>query len=510
MLRLSRLHKTALPKLVNEVRRTPAYLRHAPPGLYVTCDFEKAARHTTLLVDASAEGEPPLTSGVYVLASTGGDDLDFQQAQSVLVGLPGAQDATQASRFVDAVLRPALTRSGMAIPFEGIRTIVLPELHPFVAHTVTELLSRLPQVKFACGPLMTAFLSDANFFTGVRKSLCENDAHLHAKSITFADVPQKNLHPLEDGSAVPVSGECRQLLMATGDLSHARERWRRDRRNKLKHFESYPLFLYDPAFCAMLAPPSAGVHFDWLPFVVHEADAGALLPLPDFFSLQKPGGSPLLEVWRLREQAHQVATALEKFPETQRVLTACYGEVSGGADGYLARLQQAVQKLEELRSRLGRRLATDATRDTERWGAILEEKVLKEAVFTNTAETPTAAEVLAEYRRWASAAFLGRLSRALALAAATLPPDALPEAAKEAAPSPAAATDEDGAAGVQLLKRHFEGRGMASLTPVLEQEEIDVSVFLAMSQEDCKRVFRATFGVVKKMELLQQELRSSH
>ncbi|RNE99168.1 putative serine peptidase [Trypanosoma rangeli] len=510
MLRLSRPHKTALPKLINEVRRTPAYLRHAPPSLYVTCDFEKAARHTTLLVDASVEGEPPLTNGAYVLASTEGDDLDFRKAQSVLVGLPFAQDASQASRFVDAVLRPALTRSGMAIPFDGIQTIILPEPHPFAAHTVKEILSRLPQVRFACSSLMAAFLSDTDFFSGVRKSLCENDAHLPAKLITFADVPQANLQPLEDGAVVPVSGECRKLLVATGDLSRARERWRRERRNKLKHFESYTLFLYDPAFCAMLAPPSAGVHFDWMPFVVHEADANALLPLPDFFSIQKSGGSSLMEVWRLREQVHRVTTALEKFPETQRVLTACYGEVSGGADGYLERLQLTVKKLEELRSRLGHRLVTDTVRDMERWSTVMEEKVLKEVVFTNTADKTTSDVVLAEYRRWASTAYLGRLSRALVHAAATLPPDALPEPAKKASSSLAAKKDVEGAAGVQLLKRHFEGRGMASLAPVLEREEIDVAVFLAMSPEDCKKVFRATFGVVKKMELLQQELRASH
>ncbi|EAN94780.1 hypothetical protein, conserved [Trypanosoma cruzi] len=514
MLRLSCLRKTALPTIINKVCRTPAYLRHAPPGVYVTCDFEKSARHTTLLVDASVEGEPPMTNGAYLLSSTGGDDLAFQQAHSVLVGLPFAQDASQASRFLDTVLRPALARNGMSIPFDGIHTIVLLELHPFAAHAVQEIVSRLPQVKVACSPLMAAFLSDADFFLGVRKSLCENDAHLPAKSITFAGVPQSNLSLLEDGSAVPVSGECRHLLVATGDLSAARERWLRERRNKLKHFESYALFLYDPSFYAMLAPPSAGAHFDWLPFVVHEADAAALLPLPDFFSLQKSTGSSLLEVWRLREHAHRVITALEKFPETQRVLTACYGEVSGGADGYMERLEQTVQKLEELRSRLGRRLATDTARDVAKWSAVMEEKILKEIVFTKKAEKKTSEEVLLEYKQWASASYLGRLSRSLALAGATLPPDIPSEPAQEASPSSssssASSKDTEGAAGVQLLKSHFERRGMASLTPVLEREEIDVVVFLAMGPDDFKKVFKATFGVAKKMELLQQELRSSH
>lgn len=514
MLRPCRAHQTALSRLITNVRRTPAYLRHAPPGLYATCDFKNDKRHATLLLDASVECEPPLTNSVYILASTMGDDLSFQQAQSVLVGLPFAQNASQASRFVDSVLRAALTRSGMGIPFDGIHTLVIPELHPFAAHAVKELLTCLPQLKVACSPLTAAFLSDNNFFAGVRKVLCENDAHLQVQSIMFADVPQKNLLLLEDGSSVAVLGEARQLHVATGDLSAARERWRRERRNKLKHFESYALFLYDPAFYAVHVAPSAGVHFDWLPFVVHEADAAALLPSPDYFSLQKSGGSSLLEVWRPSEQAHRAATALEKFPEAQRVLTACYGEFPGGAEDYLGRLRKTTQKLEELRSRLGHRLATDATRDMEKWGAVMEEKVVKETLLTNAAAR-TPEEVLAEYKQWASASYLGRVARTLVTTSATLPPDALPDAAQQpAAPSPPSTSplenDVKGSVGVQLLERHFEKKGMSSLSPILEREEIDVPVFLAMSPEDFRKVFKATFGVVKKLELLQQELRSSH
>ncbi|ORC91073.1 putative serine peptidase [Trypanosoma theileri] len=519
MLRITQVCRTALPNLINTVRRTPAYLRHAPPGLYVTCDFEKSRRHATLLIDASLDGEAPLTNGTYLLTSTEGDDVSFRQAQSALVGLPYAQNASQASYFADNLLSSSLKRGGMGIPFDGIQTLVIPELNPFAAHIVKELVARLPQLKVACSPLTAAFLSDGDFCAGIRKALCENDEQLTAKLIEFADLPQTNLHIIEDGSTISFFGESRKLSVASGDLSQTRERWKRERRNKLKHFESYGLFLYDPAFHALLVGPSAGVHFPWLPFVVHEADAAALLLLPDVLASLKTGGSPLLEVWHVKELCERIATVLQKFPESQRVLTTCYGEFPGGADGYLGRLQQTAEKLEELRSRLGRRLSTDTVRDMNKWSLMLEEKIMKEILFTNTSLEKTSEVVLDAYKSWANKFYTGRIARALAQSAATLPPDALPKdhvrpstttTTTSSSSSTSTPSNTEGIAGVQLLKRHLEKRGMNSLSPIVEREEIDVRVFLAMDSEELKKVFKATFGVVKKMEMLQQELRASH
>ncbi|KAH9580107.1 hypothetical protein LSM04_008289 [Trypanosoma melophagium] len=517
MLRFTQVCHKMLPNLINTVRRTPAYLRHAPPGLYVTCDFEKSRRHATLLVDASLEGEAPLTNGSYLLTSTEGDDVSFRQAQSALIGIPFAQNASQASYFADNVLSSSLKRGGMGIPFDGIQTLVIPELHPFAAHVVKELVNRLPQLKVACSPLTAAFLSDGDFCAGMRKALCENDEQITASSIGFADLPQTNLLVIEDGSRVSIFAESRELLVASGDLTQMRERWRRERKNKLKHFESYGLFLYDAAFQALFVGPSAGVHFPWLPFVVHEADAAALLLLPDLLASLRPSGSPLLEVWHVKELFERVSTVLQKFPEAQRVLTTCYGEVPGGADGYIGRLQQTIEKLEELRSRLGRRLSTDTVRDMNKWSSMLEEKIMKEILFTNTAVEKTSEVVLDAYKSWANGFYTGRLARALAQSAATLPPDVLPkdnvrQSKSSKTPNTSTSTassSTEGAAGVQQLKRHLEKRGMSSLSPIVEREEIDVMVFLAMGPDELKKVFKATFGVVKKMEILQQEIRAS-
>ncbi|KAG8347463.1 hypothetical protein ERJ75_001244200 [Trypanosoma vivax] len=511
MLRRTLALGCSLQQLIHGVRHTSGYLRHAPPGLYLTSDFERSRRHATLLVDTSTGCNPPLTNGAYLLASTGTSDTTFREARSVLVGHPTAQDAADAVRLVDDVLCLALKRNGMEIPFEGIEVLVLSELHPLSSHCVRELLKRLPNLQIACSPLTASFLSDSTFFAGVQKSLLRNDCQFSAKDIVFADVPQTNIKVLEGDSSIPALGEGRLLQAVSGDLTPSRERWRRERKNKLAHFESFALFLYDPSFHAIVVPGTAGTHLPWLPFVVHEADAGVLLPLPDFFATQRHAGSSLMEVWRLQEQVDRVMSALERFPEAQRVLSTCYGEVPGGMDGYIGQLGHATQKLEELRSRLGHRLATDTERNMEKWSALLEEKIVKEILLVNTATTGTAPKVMDAYRKWATTSYCGRLARALAHASATLPPDpALKNTDRQpskSSPSAGAETASGSWASVQELKRHFEKRGMAALSPILEREEIDVTVFLAMNSDDFRKLFKATFGVVKKMELLQNDLR---
>ncbi|AAZ11722.1 uncharacterized protein TEOVI_000542800 [Trypanosoma equiperdum] len=511
MLRLSLIRRGSLQQSVRNVSRTPAYLRRAPPGLYITCDYEYKQRHATMLVDVSSESEPPLTNGAYLLASSGCDDTSFREARSVLFASPVARNTSEAVHFADAALRTALSRNGMALPLDGIQTLVIPEFHPLIGHAVRELLSRLPRLKIACNAQTAAFISDGEFFKGVVKTLRENDRTIPQEAMSFANVSQENLQTLEDGSVISTLGAGRQLQVVTGDLAETRERWRRERKNKLKHFESYALFVQDPAFQAMHVPSSVGVHLSWVPLIVPEVDSAALLLLPDYFAAQKSNGSSLLEVWRLRESLHRIVTALKKFPETQRVLTTSYGEIPGGAGGYLEQLRQSAQKLEELRSRLGHRLATDTGRDMEKWSALLSDKIFTECLLTTKAATKTTPEVLDEYKGWATAAYCGRLARTLAHAAATLPPDpVVKNTSHEATPPMPSGPSKvsNHTSGTKELKKHFEKHGMASLCPILDREDIDITVFLAMNTEDFKKVFRATFGVVRKMELLQQELRA--
>ena len=55
----------------------------------------------------------------------------------------------------------------------------------------------------------------------------------------------------------------------------------------------------------------------------------------------------------------------------------------------------------------------------------------------------------------------------------------------------------------------FEKKGLQGLTRTVQRETIDVQVFLAMSESDLKSVFKATFGITKRLSLLQEELRKN-
>nr|CCC90877.1 unnamed protein product [Trypanosoma congolense IL3000] len=512
MLCSSLLRRSLLRQQVDAVRRTPAYLRHAPPGLYITCDFERNQRHITLLVDASSEREPPLTNGIHLLASSGSDDISFREARSILFGSPAVHNNAEATCVVDGALKSALTVNHMALPFDGIQAFVIPEFNPLISHIVKELLTRLPHLRIACSPLTAAFLSDKEFFNGVVKALCQNDPSLSSQVVTFANVAQESLVPLEGGSTLPALGEGRKLQMSDGDLTETRERWRRERKNKLKHFESYALFMYDPAFQAVHIPSTSAVRVPWAPLVVPEVDPMALLVMPDFFSANAHNASPLLEVWRLREQSKRVLTALRKFPETQRVLTTAYGEIPGGVTGYVEQLRQTVEKLEELRNAFGTHLATDTERDMKKWSSRIGDEVLAKCLVTRTPATKTEQKVMEAYKEWVSGAYCDKIAGAIAHASAVLPPDPEPKvrSTTTASPShPSAVKGTNHTTSTQELRCHFEKQGMASLCPVLEKENIDVAVFLAMTPKDFKDVFKATFGLTKKMQMLQEELRAS-
>ncbi|EPY23229.1 hypothetical protein STCU_07811 [Strigomonas culicis] len=160
----------------------------------------------------------------------------------------------------------------------------------------------------------------------------------------------------------------------------------------------------------------------------------------------------------------------------------------------------------------------------DHWTPLLLRRVVREALLTEAAPAPLTEEAVEELVAWARDGALGGVAAALTRAALSLPPTAeqAPPAAAAAADSKAAESgaewagtveanraELEGAQGVQLMRSVFEKRGLKGIAHVLERENIDLGVFLAMTESDFRTVFKATFGISKKLQSLQRELKAN-
>lgn len=68
-------------------------------------------------------------------------------------------------------------------------------------------------------------------------------------------------------------------------------------------------------------------------------------------------------------------------------------------------------------------------------------------------------------------------------------------------------TEWCGKAGIALLNSIFCQKHLSGLCRVVNREEIDVQVFLSMTGEEIQKIFKPTFGLRKKIEGLQEEVR---
>eukprot|EP00796_Vickermania_ingenoplastis_P011610 gene11610-7999_t len=249
----------------------------------------------------------------------------------------------------------------------------------------------------------------------------------------------------------------------------------------------------------------------------------------------------------------------------ERVLCSRFGElpdIAGGLPQRISAITAMAEALTSLRGRLGRRLAAGGlgATDAATWAPKLLRKIFSEAVC---GDVPSAAASAAEddddvlraapkneLREGEAAPSLGTaasaaaeweervqvlcewcatgddnplrlLSECLTASAVGLPPP--PAAAAEGlriagvpeknrvtsvrgdeAALPAELT---GAAGMALMEQILDLKQLGALKAVVRREEIDVTVFLSMTSQELQRVFKATFGLRKKLEQLQTEVR---
>ncbi|KAG5473005.1 hypothetical protein CUR178_02921 [Leishmania enriettii] len=536
---------SSLVDSVTSVFRSSQYLRHAPPRLYVTCAHDQGippngyGRHMTKVLDVSREASPsapPHTQSIYLLTSTSMSDVEFKDpaAQSqVLVGLPRVQS-------IDAVYRFCGT---YAATLSRVHHILLPgDVSPLQSALIKELLKDMPMTRLVCNGFGRALLTNATFHDGVQRAVLENAPNTPQELLRFAALPEDRVSAVADGDSVAVdvakglaessAPAPTRTLRVVAVKSKGQQQRRRDHNQTHypAHFTNEALFYYDDAFNALFV--GGMLHrLPWLSTVVTEASRELLLPMPPHLATQHPLSrpSPLLDTWRVSESCEDVVAALRRTPELERVLASSYGELCGNVEDCVAGLESSSDALECLRSRLARRLATDTGRDVHRWSTALLKRIVHEVVCTQKASKPTSAEMHEAFLSWAkSDGEWGRLSMCLAHAAAVLPPSA---ETGEAAGAFSLATDShaapptaptsgatvtgtsgeqealEGARGVELLMAVFDRKGLHGLARVVQRETIDVQVFLAMSEEDLRKVFKATFGVAKRLTWLQEELR---
>ncbi|KPA82983.1 putative mitochondrial hypothetical protein [Leptomonas pyrrhocoris] len=470
---------------------------------------------------------PPHTQSVYLLTSTTMDDVEFKDtaAQSqVLVGLPQVRDVEAVQRFCDAH-GPSLT---------NVHHVVLPgDVNPVQSLLIRTLLRHLPQARLACNEFGHALLTNPAFHDGVRRAVLENAPNTPLDIMGFAELPASRVSSVQDGDAIAVDVRKDDDSNATTAALPARklrviavksdvQEQHRKANGQTHHpayFTNQPLFLYDDVFYALFTGHTLH-RLPWLPSVVKEAPRELVLPMPPSLALQHPMRRPnvLLDTWRVDETSAAVVTALRRTPAVERVLSNSYGELSGSVEDCIAQVENSTDALERLRSRLAQRLASDTSRDVHRWSTALLRRVVQEVICVRKVSEPTAPAEQEQFIEWAQKdGEWGRLATCLTHSAMVLAPTVNPATAAEASkPSSAAASREgetapplEGSSGVDLLVAIFEKKGLQGLTRTVRRETIDVQVFLTMSESDLKAVFKATFGITKRLGLLQDELRKN-
>ncbi|CAJ1990801.1 protein of unknown function - conserved [Leishmania donovani] len=533
---------SSLVESVTSVFHSSRYLRHAPPRLYVTCSHDQGiplhgcGRHMTTVLDVSREASPnapPHTQSIYLLTSTSISDVEFKDpaAQSqVLVGLPQVQSIDAVHRFCDAY----------AATLSRVHHVLLPGgVSPLQSSLIKQLLEHIPQARLVCNGFGHALLTNATFHDGVQRAVLENAPNAPLELLRFAELPEDRVSAMADGDTVAVdvakseaevsAPAAARALRVVAVKSKGQQQRRREhsQTHHPAHFTNEALFYYDDVFNALFVGHTLH-RLPWLPTVLTEASRELFLPMPPPLAMQhqlsRP--SPLLDTWRVLESCEDVVEALRRTPELERVLAGSYGELCGNVEDCIAGLESSSDALERLRSRLARRLSTDTSRDVHRWSTALLKRIVHEVVCTQKASEPTSSEVQEAFLCWArSDGEWGRLSTCLAHAAMVLPPstesgeadgasssatdsfaahDSVPAAGESSAPEALQGTH-----GVELLVAVFNRKGLKGLIRTVQRETIDVQVFLAMSEEDLKKVFKATFGITKRLMLLQDELRKN-
>ncbi|EPY24977.1 hypothetical protein AGDE_12077 [Angomonas deanei] len=502
-----RFCSAGLRQAVEKAKGTSPYLRHMPPQEYFTCsaDLSKALpRHKTELLDVGAcSGGIPHTNGVYVLSSSTAEDVSFKDAKHrTMIGLPHAKTTDDVKRFIDHHQRH----------LESLQCVVLPDVSLSSGVALSTMKACFPQVRVVCSPFSKFLFSDPTFFAGVQSALKDNYVEGAFHSFTFAEIDPECISTAADGETV---ADCPRLRSLVVPLEKKKV-------NRPDHFTESVIFYYDEAFEHMHVGDSI-CRSPWWTRVVPEVGSDVLVPVCPLQSRQWSSrqGTSVLELWRPDVAAQAFSKTLLREPFVQEVLSTSYGALPGDLDDVAAALEDAGTSLEGLRSRLSTRLETDTERDVSRWSKLLLGRIIKEVLFTQTPSNPSPPEMQEALQGWLmEESRVGQTAVALTQSALALPPSAAPVAQQRAGvPAPEEkesklhskleenSSELEGAAGVQLMTSLLTKKGMGGLSRVVEKENIDVRVFLSMTTDDFKNVFKATFGISKKLVMLQEELK---
>jgi hypothetical protein len=340
--------------------------------------------------------------------------------------------------------------------------------------------------------------------------------------------------------------------------------------NQPAHFRDQRYFVYDHACKTMFAGDAAGVRIPWATHIVENYNTkarGLNFPVPAplhyrstpaaFSAAAVAGGgatggsssaaasAALFSHWNVEESLETAVRALSQYNAVQRVLSSSYGELGCDREDVIQRLTAATESLTAMRKRLaakhfslGVTSSKAAAQCREPLSAALHKKIWDELIAVEDRKVDTAAATAEmdpkkESLRLASRDVMSQLfavdlAAALSASAVLVAPaegavqakiveDAKSRAELEKkaaekqskqADDAAETTPAASAASTAILDKLFVKRGLQQLSPILTKQDIDVGVFLAMKPDELTATFRVTFGLRKKLEMLQTELKA--
>ncbi|CUG90233.1 Hypothetical protein, putative [Bodo saltans] len=257
----------------------------------------------------------------------------------------------------------------------------------------------------------------------------------------------------------------------------------------------------------------------------------------------------LFSHWNAEESLETAVRAMSQFNSVQRVLSSSYGELGCDREDVIQRLTAATDALVALRKRLAAKHFSMGVTSSKAAGqcrdplsGALHKKIWDELISAShrksddkavvesvTGESdPKKVQLRAASRAVVSQLFAAGVASALSASAVFVAPsegsvqakiledaknqaevvrNAAEQRAKKAEDA-AETTPAASAASTAILDKLFTKRGLQQLSHILVKQDIDVGVFLAMKPDELTATFSVTFGLRKKLELLQTELKA--
>lgn len=329
---------------------------------------------------------------------------------------------------------------------------------------------------------------------------------------------------------------------------------------------TFPSIFYYSTACQSVFVGRAILRLPWLqPFVFPPSQSTAaappLLPLPTPLCLDgtqphSSRGPRVVAPWDVAASTQAITATLRRLVShaptasgSPRILTALYGEVGGSGssvwggsevDDVVASLEASAAKLVSLRSHLTHALrkgreggaAASSTHDSQ-LKQRLQTRVLTEVLLQDLPKggdgngSAELQQLQNEFLLWAGEHYApwSRLIDCLYEAAHTLPPvkpspagkavtaagdgvTGRPQKSKGGGREGGLPEEMTGSQGAELLLAILSSKGLSGdhLARRIRSEDIDVEVFLGMSRDELQEQFKPTFGLLKRLLRIQDEV----